>query len=130
MDILNIQTLSRSICNLYINQNPIRYWLESYFSNSTWKVSVFFVFLVHIFPHSDWIWEIPSISMDSVRMLESTDQKNSKYGDFLHSDSWCLWSMVKTIRSQSIEKLKIYLISYCLNFVETQSFHRISRPGK
>ena len=24
--------------------------------HSPWKVSVFGVFLVHIFPHSDWIW--------------------------------------------------------------------------
>ena len=43
-----------------------------------WKVSVFEVFLVHIFPYSDWI------RRDLVRMREITDQKNSEYGHFLH----------------------------------------------
>ena len=47
------------------------------------KVSVFEVFLVRIFPHSDRIRrDTPSYS---ARMQESTDQKNSEYGHFLPS---------------------------------------------
>ena len=42
-------------------------------------MSVFGVFLVLIFPHSDWILRI---SPYSVRMREKTDQKISEYGHF------------------------------------------------
>ena len=41
-------------------------------SVTAWKVSIFAVFLVRIFPHSDLI-------------RENTDQKNSEYGHFSHS---------------------------------------------
>ena len=41
---------------------------------TTWKVSVFGVVLVGILPRSDWI-------------RKNTDQNNSKYGHFLHSDT-------------------------------------------
>ena len=40
--------------------------------NTAWKVFVFGVFLVRIFPHAD-------------RIRENTDQKNSEYGHFLRS---------------------------------------------
>ena len=43
---------------------------------------VFGVFLVHIFPHSDWIWKDTPYS---VRMQENTDQKNNKYRHFSRS---------------------------------------------
>ena len=51
------------------------------------KKSIFGVFLVCIFPHSDWIQYLSvfSISPYSVRMLENRDQKNSEYGHFLRS---------------------------------------------
>ena len=48
-------------------------------SCNAWKVSVFGVLLVRIFPHSDWI------QRDIVRMLVNTDKKNSKYGHFSRS---------------------------------------------
>ena len=54
--------------------------------NITSKVSVFGVFLVHIFPHLDWILRDTSISPYSVQMRENTDQKNSKYRHFSSSD--------------------------------------------
>ena len=41
-----------------------------------WKVSVFGVILVRIFPHSDWIL---CISPYSVQMREDADQNNSEY---------------------------------------------------
>ena len=44
---------------------------------TSWKVSVFQVFLVSIFPHSDWIFG-PNIR-------EHTNQKNSEYGHFSRS---------------------------------------------
>ena len=53
-----------------------------------WKVSVFRVILVRIFPHSDWIrrdTEIRSISLYSVWMRENSDQYNSEYGHFTRS---------------------------------------------
>ena len=46
-----------------------------FLSFTAWKVSVFGVFLVRIFPHSDWLRR--DISLYSVRMRENTDQKNS-----------------------------------------------------
>ena len=52
------------------------------FCNATfiaWKVFVFGVILVRIFPHSDWILRI---SPYTVRMQENTDQNNSEYGQF------------------------------------------------
>ena len=64
-------------------------WLHSWDCFTAWKVSVFLVFLVRIFPHSNWIRrDIPCISPYSVRMRENTDQKNSEYGHF--SCSVCL----------------------------------------
>ena len=65
--------------------------------NPAWKVSVFEVFLVHIFPHLDWI-QRDSISPYSVQMRENTDQKNSEYWDFSRSAKhrfkqfWCVES--------------------------------------
>ena len=46
-----------------------------------WKVSVIGVFMVHIFPHSDWIRR-------SGRKWENADQKNFKYGHFFSSNRW------------------------------------------
>ena len=54
-------------------------------TDAAWKVSVFVVFLVHIFPHSDRIW---STSPYSVQMRENTGQRNSKYGHFSCSDGF------------------------------------------
>ena len=48
-------------------------------SCTAWKVPVFGVLLVRIFPHSDWI------RRDIVRMLVNTDRKNSKYRHFSRS---------------------------------------------
>ena len=58
---------------------------------TTWKVSVYGVFLVRIFPHSDWIRRDTEYS---VGMRENTDQENSEYRHFL----WChiLFSNLKT----------------------------------
>ena len=56
-----------------------------------WKVSVFGVFLVRIFPHLDWIrraeyGEILRISPYLVRIPENTDHKNSEIGHFSRSE--------------------------------------------
>ena len=56
----------------------------------TWKVSVFWVILVLIFPHSDWIrrdtpYLFVSISPYSVQIRENADQSNSEWGHFLRS---------------------------------------------
>ena len=56
-----------------------------FLSFTAWKVSVFGVFLVRIFPHSDWLRR--DISLYSVRMRENTDQKNSEYRFFSRSVS-------------------------------------------
>ena len=48
-------------------------------TNTAKKVSVFGLLLVHIFPHSHWIWRD---TLYSVQMRENTEQKNSKYGHF------------------------------------------------
>ena len=49
---------------------------------TAWKVSIFGVILVHVFPYT------LRISPYSVRIRENTDQKNSEYGHFLRSDWW------------------------------------------
>ena len=55
---------------------------------TAWKVSVFGVILVHIFPHSDRIRRgTPYLSVLS-QMQENKGQNNSEYGHFLRSDSW------------------------------------------
>ena len=53
--------------------------LGTCYIDTAWKVSVFGVFLVLIFPYSDWIR----------RDTECMDQKNSEYGHFLHSLTSC-----------------------------------------
>ena len=52
---------------------------------TVWKVSVFEVFLVHIFLHSDEYGEIFCISSYSVQMRENMDQKIPEYLHFLRS---------------------------------------------
>ena len=37
------------------NDEPLNHFFFTLCNNTTWKVSVFGVFLVRIFPHSDWI---------------------------------------------------------------------------
>ena len=49
-------------------------------------MSMFGVILVRIFPHSDWIGEIRSISPYSVQMRKNMDQDNSEYRHFSRSD--------------------------------------------
>ena len=53
-------------------------------ANTAWKVSGFGIFLVFIFPHSDWIRKD---TVNSVRMRENKKQKNSEYGHFSHNTS-------------------------------------------
>ena len=53
--------------------------------NTAWKVSVFGVILLRIFPHSDWMWrDTPYLSVFSLN-AENKDQNNSEYGHFLRS---------------------------------------------
>ena len=49
----------------------LTFWLFKEYTTA-WRVPVFGVFLIRIFPHSDWI-------------RENTDQINSKYGHFSRS---------------------------------------------
>ena len=53
---------------------------------TAWKVPVFGVFQIRVFPPSDWIREILLISPYSVQMRENTDQKNLKYCHISRSD--------------------------------------------
>ena len=59
--------------------------LSSFSNYSAWKVFLFGVFLVYIFPHSHWIQRFTS-----VQMLEKTDQKSSNFGHFLRNAFICL----------------------------------------
>ena len=64
-------------------------------TRTSWKVSVFGVILVRIFPHSDWLFSPNTFGLSiqseyirteySVRIGENVDQNDSKYGQFLHS---------------------------------------------
>ena len=50
--------------------------------NTAWKVSVFGVFLVRIFPNLDWMRRNTEYS---IRMRENKNQKSSEYGPFSRS---------------------------------------------
>ena len=71
---------------------------ESSLINTAWKVSVFGVFQVRIFSHSDWIrrdnqyLSIFGLNMERFElwMRETTDLKDSEYGHFSHS-AICHW---------------------------------------
>ena len=71
---------------------------ESSLINTTWKVSVFRVFQVRIFSHSDWIRrDNPYLSVFGLNMerfelwmRENTDLKVTEYGHFSHSEI-CHW---------------------------------------
>ena len=56
---------------------------------TTWKVSLFGVFLVRIFLHSDWI---RGDNPYSVLLWENTDQENSEYGHEYGPISW-YWTL-------------------------------------
>ena len=71
---------------------------ESSLINTAWRVSVFGVFQVRIFSHSDWIrrdnqyLSIFGLNMERFElwMRETTDLKDSEYGHFSHS-AICHW---------------------------------------
>ena len=59
-------------------------WYNKYLRFSSWKASVFGVFLVRIFPHLTWIRRDTKYQMQ-----ENTDQKNFEYGHFSRSFHEC-----------------------------------------
>ena len=71
---------------------------ESSLINTAWKVSVFGVFQVRIFSHSDWIRrDNPYLSVFGLNMerfelwmRENTNLKVTEYGHFSHSEI-CHW---------------------------------------
>ena len=54
---------------------------------TAWRMSLFRVFLIRIFAHSEWIRRDREYS---VRMRENMDQKNSEYGHFYAEYGWQL----------------------------------------
>ena len=60
------------------------YWIQGFMNVTVWKVCVFGVFLVRIFPHSDWMRRDSEYPY-SVQIRENKDQKNSEYGHFSRS---------------------------------------------
>ena len=54
---------------------------------TAWRMSLFRVFLIRIFAHSEWIRRDREYS---VRMRENVDQKNSEYGHFYAEYGWQL----------------------------------------
>ena len=70
---------------------------------TAWKVSVFGVILVRIFPHLDWIWRDTE-----VRMRENADQNNSEYEHFLRSNICTEADLVGTASAEKFMKVKQY----------------------
>ena len=62
-------------------------WESTVRQTTMWKVSVFGVFLVGIFPHSYWT------QRGTVRMRVNTDRKNSEYGHFSRSECFYVEDM-------------------------------------
>ena len=79
---------------------------------SAWKVSVFGVILVRIFPHSDWI-------QYSVRMRENADQNNSEYGYL--SRRWRWMGLFRWSREVCIFDIPIVIIHDAINIKKMTS---------
>ena len=80
------QKSSRNIYSEFYQRKELPYGYHELL-NTLWKVSLFGVFLVRIFPHLDWIrGDARRISPYSVRMRENTGQKNSKYRHFSRTE--------------------------------------------
>ena len=77
---------------------------------TAWKMSVFGVFLVCIFPDSDWIRkDTEYLSVYSVRKWENTNQKNSEYGHFSYRDHVTGFCAIVSINSKkSLESVYYY----------------------
>ena len=87
-------------------------------------MSLFVIFLLLLFPHLDWLREIQSISLYSVGMKEITDQKNSKYGQFLRSDmqvklkpDHLCYHSIQYFLSSIVTKLKALVSLSCINLI-------------
>ena len=93
------------MCILEWNLKSLRLnvFLIPVMGTTAWKVSLFGVILVRIFPHSDWIQrdtpylsvlspnagkcgEILRISLNWIQMRKNVDQNNFERGHFLRSD--------------------------------------------
>ena len=97
--------------------------------NTQWKVSIFVVFLVRNFPHSDWIRrETPYTSVFSPN-VENMDQKDSGYGHFSRSETeiyllsyWQFkWKISNTTEKKWIFPLRICLVNVNKS-IETADF--------
>ena len=74
---------------------------------SAWKVSVFGVILVCIFPHSAWI------RRDTIQMWEKANENNSEYGHFLRTENVCF-------REKEADKNKWSIMCFSVMFFEVQ----------
>ena len=72
-------------------------------ADTAWKVALFGVLLVHIFPHSDW-------------MRRNADQNNSKYGQFLRSEMFFLFLKNETFLLKNRENCRS-VIHICQRFL-------------
>ena len=127
-------------CALTNDRKVWQFCLHSANSITAWKVSLFEVFLVRIFPHSD------KISSYSVRMRENRDQKNSEYGRCSRSEYVILRVVVlvceKTLKSNEtrifaqfhlgrwiLPRLRVgagYFSSWKFAFLKYHRFHLLS----
>ena len=88
------------------------------FRVTAWKVSVFGVFLVRIFPHSELIRGDTNISPHRARMRENTDLQNSEYRHFSSSE----WFNMKTETSKLDVLNKLYSHSHPFHIDLAQVF--------
>ena len=77
---------------------------------TAWKVSVFGVILVHIFPHSHWIQRDPLRIQSECRKIRTRKT--------LHMDTFYAVNMPSALHMKTP---KFHLISWCGNFVESHS---------
>ena len=86
-------------------------------SHTAWKVSVFGIILVRIFPHLDWTRR-DSIWAHAVQMRENTDQNNSEYGHFTQCQSNdLLWWYNQSYPFQRNELIALQFCSHDLFWV-------------
>ena len=77
--------------------------------NTSWKVPVFGVTLIRVFPHLDWI----SLRIQySVQIWENVDQNNSEYGHVLHSGNEANLSS-PALTSRKLFSCSTKIVSHC-----------------
>ena len=117
---VNQNYLDKKILSIYETKSECTIIEE----NTSWKVSIFGVILVRIFPRLDWIWRDTKYS---VRMRKNADQNNSEYGHFLCSERKVGYSSFNRNSCQKqyqFNSEKLELVEEAIKLMEQEEINR------